>query len=181
MQMPMLPTWEPEGGLITSTAVLEVDNPSSEAIAVDGTYIGAGTFMLRTAGGQHEVSYLDADGELVRGRRWNAESGTRIKARPAKPTKPARAGRAIRKRQLADAIDRSPRTKQCLAQLAKQRLLSGAYLVLEVGVNPDGSQGYLNVLDSNLHPAIQTCLRDVASAQELPEGSAAAFRMRLSY
>jgi len=181
MEMPMLATWDPKWALNASTAFIEVAGDPGQSIAVDGSFVANGAFALRTSIGQHEVALVDRDGGIGQSRPWNAVAGQRTLASLPTPTRPAQAGRAERKRQLLTAMANSKRASQCLARLAKQGLLSGAYLVLEVGVNADGSQNHLNLLDSNLSPSIQSCLRDVVDAEQLPEGSAASFRFRLSY
>ncbi|MCP4445439.1 MAG: FecR domain-containing protein [Myxococcales bacterium] len=181
MKMPMLAQWQPEGGIVASTAILEIESAADLGIAVDGDYIADGAFRLRASTGDHEVALVDRDGGIARGRVLHAGAGKRTQARLVLPSKPSLAGRALRKRQLTVAVANSPRTDRCLARLSKQGLLSGAYLSLEVGINKDGTQSYLNLLDSNLSPAIQACLRDVVDAQHLPKGSAASFRLRLSY
>jgi ferric-dicitrate binding protein FerR (iron transport regulator) len=181
MEMPMLATWDPKWALNASTAFLEVAGSPGQSIAVDGSFVAEGAFALRTSIGPHEVALVDRDGGVGQSRPWSAIAGQRTLASLPTPTRPALAGRAERKRQLLTAMSNSKRAHQCLAKLAKQGLLSGAYLVLEVGVNADGSQHHLNLLDSNLSPSIQSCLRDVVDAEQLPEGSAASFRFRLSY
>ncbi len=180
MQMPMLSTWDPEWSLAGATALVEVEGAKGQSIAVDGSFVGEGGFVLRTSAGQHEVAWLDRDGSLSQSRPYEAVAGKRVRATLPTP-RPIQRGKAERKRQLLAAMSTSKRAEQCLAKLTKHGLRSGAYLTLEVGVNEDGSQSHLNLLDSNLSPTIQACLRDVVDAQELPKGSAASFRFRLSY
>tara|TARA_R110002096_G_scaffold16898_15_gene58294 strand:+ start:85119 stop:86621 length:1503 start_codon:yes stop_codon:yes gene_type:complete len=181
MQMPMLSTWDPHWTLGSSTALIEVEGAAGQSIAIDGAFVAEGAFTLRTSIGEHQVALVERDGGLGPSRPHRVVAGQRTRASlPAAP-RPAQQQGVERKRQLLDAMADSKRATQCLAQLAKQRLLSGAYLVLDVGVNEDGTQSHLNLLDSNLSPVIQACLRDVVDAQQLPEGSAATFRMRLSY
>ncbi len=181
MRMPMLPAWDSHTVISESSALIEVNTAPELAVAVDGTYVAEGSFVLRTSIGHHEVALLNEDGELGRGRLLNAGAGQRAGARLQAPVRPSALDRTLRREQLTTALVDNPRVARCLAPLTKQRLLAGSYLVFEVGINADGSQRYLNLLDSNLSPVIQECLRDVVDAQQLPQGSAASFRFRLSY
>ena len=181
MQMPMLPVWTDAHRIAESTALLELDSGSDLGIAVDGAFVAGGAFTLRTTIGEHEVALVDSDGGLTQSRRVDGALGEPTQAHLQPPSKPLVAGREVRKRQLTAALAASPRPALCLAQLAKQGLLEGAYLELDVGLNEDGTQNHLNLLDSNLSPAIQACLRDAVDAERLPPGSATSFRFRLSY
>ncbi len=179
MRMPMLQTWQAPAKLIEATALLELQS-GDLPIAIDGTYIADGSFTLRTTPGSHEVAIVDRDGGIPRGQSIATSAGHRALKRIVS-NKAASKDRSARKRELRAAIEESSRAERCLAPLAKQRMLEGSYLTLEVGINPDGSQSFLNLQGSNLSSAIQSCLRDAVDAEQLGAGPAASFRIRLSY
>lgn len=179
MRMPMLPMWQAPAELIKNTSLLELQS-GDLPIAIDGTYIADGSFTLRTTPGSHEVAIVDRDGGIPRGQSIATSAGRRALKRIVS-NKAVSKDRSVRKRELRAAIEESKRAERCLAPLAKQRMLEGSYLTLEVGINADGSQSFLNLQGSNLSSAIQSCLRDAVDAEQLSAGPAASFRIRLSY
>lgn len=184
MHMPMLPVWKPEHPLSDHTAVIEVSAAPGQAVAVDGVAVSEGDFMLRAMSGRHQISLVDGDGVVADGEWVSAAAGERASARVSLTPEPGRIGaksRRLRKQQLLRAVDAAGRATRCLAPLAKQGLMQGSYLLFEVGINPDGSQRYLNVVDSNLSPFIQRCLRRAVDAELLPAGPATDFQFRLSF
>ena len=110
------------------------------------------------------------------------EQGPRA-ASPLPPTSAddTRAARRIRREQLAAAFDGSGRALQCMEPLEKRDLVAGSFVVFDVGINADGSQGHLNIAESNVPAEVERCLRRVVDAVELPPGPAATVRYKLAF
>jgi hypothetical protein len=68
-----------------------------------------------------------------------------------------------------------------MSPLAKRDLVAGSYVLFDVGVNSDGSQGHLNVVRSNVPPDVERCLRGVVDAAALPVGPEATVRFKLAF
>jgi hypothetical protein len=187
MSVPMLPAWSEPRALIETSSLLEVSAEPGQAVAVDGARVANGSFQLRTMAGRHQVAAVEIDGEVGDGEwietRPHSASGARVSAAPSAPSVHASPGEArrLRKQQLGRALGRAGRARRCLAPLAKQGLEEGAYLVFSMGVRADGSREYLNVVDSNLSPVLQQCMRRAVDAVDLPAGPAATFRYRISF
>jgi len=92
----------------------------------------------------------------------------------------AKQARKIRKKQFNSAIERSARVSRCLQPLAKLDLIEGSFVLFDIGVNRDGSRGHINVIDSNVPPKIQNCLRQAIDMVRLPTGPRATLRYRLA-
>ncbi len=104
-------------------------------------------------------------------------------ATPPTPTSAddTRAARRIRRDQLAASFDGSGRALQCMEPLEKRDLVAGSFVVFDVGINADGSQGHLNIAESNVPAEVERCLRVVVDAVELPPGPAATVRYKLAF
>jgi ferric-dicitrate binding protein FerR (iron transport regulator) len=187
MVMPMLPAWSERELLSEATTVLEVSAAPTQSVAIDGVSIAQGSFFLRAMSGRHQVALMDASGEPASETWVDGIAGQRlamnVTTAPRKPKAPMGAGKArgLRRGQMQAALEKSQRTDRCLAPLAKQGLADGSFVVFDIGVNADGSQDYLNVLDTNLSPIIVKCMRKAVDAESLPEGPIAGFRLRLSF
>jgi len=181
MQMPMMRSWREPSQIVSSTALLDLDSGTGAAIAVDGSYIADGAFTLRAPAGLHEVALVDTYGDAGKGHWIDGQAGKHTRSRFAPSSRSISSVRGPRKQQLRVAMKSSKRATRCLGQLAKHGLLKGSYLSLDIGFNKDGTQRFLNLLESNLSPAIQTCLRDAVDSVRLPPGDAASFQFRLSY
>lgn len=180
MQLPMLPVWSDSNAALSS--VLNVEAKLGERIAVDGVFVSEGEFSVRVLGGRHQVSSVGLDDELGEGKWIEAQPGEHYDTRVAVPKRANKSeDRRLRKRELRERIEGSLAMRRCLTPLAKQGLMEGSYLSLEVGINEDGSQAYLNVLDSNLSPVIQRCLKRSVDAIALPAGPSASLKYRMEF
>lgn len=174
LRVPLLPAFPGARALLDTTSALEVEAAADRSITVDGVAIGEGSFQLRVMRGRHHVA---ADGDEGAWIETAAARDRTVVAPPPSPT-PSAPGR---RRELAEAVEAGDRVHRCLEPLAKHGLVEGSYAVFDVGIAADGSQAHLNVLDSNLSPAIQRCLRQAVDAVQLPAGAAARFRYRLAF
>lgn len=187
MYMPMLPAWSDRRGLAGTTTVLEVSAGATQRVAIDGVNVAEGSFFLRAMSGRHQVALMDAKGALVDELWVDGAAGRRQSMNVAKPvaavktTLNLRKARSLRRQQMHAALKKGQRTSRCLAPLVKQGLSDGSFVVFDLGVNTDGSQDYLNVVESNLGSATVACLRHAVDAESLPRGPAAGFRLRLSF
>ncbi len=190
MAMPMLPAWSDRKLLIDTTTILEVSAASQQRVAVDGIPVAEGSFFLRAMSGRHQVALMNADGELLEEEWIESSAGQRKQLQLAAKTpevpnptgqRGLRVHQKLRQEQMQAALDKGKRSRRCLASLAKQGLMEGSFAVFEIGVNADGSQGYLNIRESNLSPVVVQCLRRAIDAESLPQGPAAGFKLRLSF
>lgn len=182
VSVPMLPVWTDLDTLTETSSTLELVAEPGQMVAIDGVEVASGAFFVRTMSGRHQVAVVDSDGEMGPGEWLDAEPGKRARATIAEAADRGEHDEApARKRQLAREIEARGQARQCLEPLAKQGLVEGSYIVFDVGVNAEGSQALLNVVDSNLSPRIQACLRHAVDAVTLPSGSRARFRLRMSF
>lgn len=187
MAMPLLPTWDPGNARqIATSSVLRVGGTPGQEVALDGIVLGSGSFWVRTNSGRHQLARVADDGSLEQGEWIETAPGDR-RAAKAKVAK-AKTGKAakhrlrkLRKTELSHAIAAKGKAERCLAPLAKQGLMAGSYVELEVGVNADGSQRYLNLTGSNLSPAVQRCVRSAVASLRLKRGAETEFSIRLDY
>ena len=132
--------------------------------------------------GRHHVETGEGRGSWVR-----LEPGAREVAElapapaPATSRQLAREAEQTRRGQLDRALGHGRRVRPCLRQLEKQGLLQGSFVVLDLGVNRDGSLGYLNVAQTNLPSQAAACARTVVDAARLPGGPAAELRYRIAF
>jgi hypothetical protein len=187
MDMPMLPAWSERELLSEATTVLEVHADPEERIAIDGVHVAEGSFFLRTMSGRHQVALMDSEGEPASEQWVDGVAGSRQSMNVVTPATNGHAAmgagkaRTLRRGQMEAALDKSHNTARCLAPLAKQGLIDGSFVVFDLGINADGSQDYLNVVDTNLSPVIVKCIRHAVDSQSLPAGPMAGFRLRLSF
>ncbi len=182
MAMPLLSTWgEAHQRNLDLSAVLEVVAPETQTVAIDGIRVGKGAFWLRTTIGRHQIAKLQKDGSL-RDAAWvDAQGGESPSTVKFAQSVGSRSMRKVRKRELQGAIESGQKARRCLAPLAKRGLMVGSYIEFHVGINTDGRQRFLNIVDSNLSPAIQRCLRGAVDSETLSPGAASEFRLKLSF
>src|SRR5262249_5893055 len=92
-----------------------------------------------------------------------------------------RSARQTRRAQLEKILKDSAQTRQCMEPLDKRDLVAGSYVTFDIRINADGSQGHLNVADSNVPPEVEACLRRLVDAAELPPGPAAELSYKLAF
>src|SRR5690606_11206296 len=204
---PLLPAWTEPRALFETSSRLEMAAAPGRRVRVDGAWVGEGSFALRVMSGRHHIQVADergawgpgawieaepggsqaaraADGGLVvAGARASASAGASAAA-PDAPRRPAagrREARRLRSAQLAAALDESSRARQCIEPLEKRDLAAGSRVLFDIGVNPDGSQGHLNVVESNVPSAVERCLRHLVDSVDLPAGPAATVRYEFAF
>lgn len=92
-----------------------------------------------------------------------------------------RAARRVRRAQLDQALVGSAGTHRCMSPLEKRDLVAGSFIVFDIGIDGGGTQAHLNVVDSNVPPEVERCLRQVVDGLALPAGPAATLHYRLSF
>ncbi len=207
---PLLPVWTESQALFETSSTVGLDAPLGRAVRVDGVDVGSGSFSLRVMSGRHHVEVADLNGAFEGGAWIDAGPRARNEARagadgavrvlgpgavepapapaglpgappPSDAQSAARAARRLRHGQLVRALDDSARARQCMTPLEKRDLVAGSFVLLDVGINADGSQGHLNVLSGNVPPEVERCLRAVVDEVELPAGPAAVVRYKLAF
>ncbi len=180
MAMPTLAVWSP-GNPLELSSVLQVRSAGQQEVALDGIALASGDFLVRTGSGRHQIARVNPDGSVADGNWYEVEAGQRVSTSLPKTVDKSRRTRAIRKRELKKAINARGKVSRCLAPLEKQGLMAGAFVDLEIGVNSDGTQRYLNIVGSNLSPVIQRCLRTAVRAETLAVGGSAEFSLHLAF
>jgi hypothetical protein len=175
--MPLLVAWTEPETLDATSAMLEVRSAGSGPVTVDGIEVASGSFRMRVMSGRHRVEPAGATG---RGTWVEARPGVVGQAALEAPPPPARDhGVPARRARLRKALSDSSAVRGCLTPLEKQGLVEGSYLVLELGVEADGTLSHLNVGATNMPRSVASCLRDVANGVEFAAGAAADFEYRL--
>jgi len=182
LDIPMVASWNDATATARGTGFVGVSEPGEGALAINGIEVGASPVWLRVGPGRHHVATHE-DGvsrggwvELGAGSR-HALSRAEIRGPQARPDR----GADRRRLQLARAFEDAGAGAHCLRGLRKRGLASGAFLDLDIGINRDGSQRYLNVSATDLPPAVRTCVIDVVDHLELGAGPAVRLRHRLSF
>jgi hypothetical protein len=204
---PRLPVWpEPAAdgvldvaSLYRTTAPLAIVAPRDRSVRVDGVTLGAGSLVVRVMSGRHLVEAERAPGRFDGGEWVEAGPGRadgRIDARvevattaPATTHTPApldapppstAAARAARRHDLEAALDH-PRVNACVRTLAKQNILAGTHVDLEITVDAAGAINTLNVGDTDLPDSMAACVRDAVAAVRFPHGPPATLTYRLDF
>lgn len=206
---PLLPAWTEPRALFDTSSMLDVAAAPGQEVRVDGVDVGDGAFVLRVMSGRHKLEVADQSGDFGAGAWIQAAPGERRSARarpdgavrvgaardiadpaaeaafdqalPPASGDDARAARRARRAQLAAALDGSAPALHCMEPLEKRDLVAGSFVVFDVGINADGSQGHLNIAESNVPAEVERCLRRVVDSVELPAGPAATVRYKLSF
>jgi ferric-dicitrate binding protein FerR (iron transport regulator) len=176
LTVPMLPAWTDTDALFATSAALDLAAPADAAVKVDGIEYGTGAFALRVMSGRHHVETRGQPGEWV-----DLGAGERQVALRAPP--PASSSK-LRRRQVARALEkRAEKIRQlCLRREETQGILNGSYVVLDIGVERDGSLGHLNIDEHNISSESAACVRDeVDHRLNLSAGPQATVRYRLAY
>lgn len=172
LTLPKVPGWSEGPDVLRRTGRLAVDAPAARAVAVDGRRVGAGSLVLRVLPGRHRVDAAGL-GEWV-----EVDAGRERKA----VARGAVAGSRERERQLETALGgRQVMLRRCVARLDREGLLAGTSIELEIGVNRDGTQSFLNIVDTNLPTDAAHCLRDVVDAIQFPRGPRASLRETIAF
>jgi hypothetical protein len=175
----LLPAWTDDAGVLATTSVLEVDGGADSPVAVDGVHVGEGSFAIRLMSGRHRLDAPDS-----RAGEWlELRPGARRRERVAADggARSRRRARRVRRGQLDRALEDSPGVARCVRPLEKRRLLEGAFIDFDIGVNHDGRLGHLNISRSNMPPRVARCLRHVVATLDLPAGPRATVHRTLSF
>jgi ferric-dicitrate binding protein FerR (iron transport regulator) len=178
MAAPMLPVFTTAEDVLATTAMLAPVAAPAQPVRVDGVEIGAGSFAMRVMPGRHYVEGARASAAWVelRARDRREASVSEAPERPAAAAvAAARAAEqeSVRMPQLDLALARKGASlRSCVKPLAKQDLAEGAFIAVELGLNRDGSQAFLNIIDKNVSAEVAGCVRDVIDAIEFPPGPA---------
>jgi len=205
---PLLPAWTEPRALFDTSSIVDVAASPGQEVRLDGVDVGEGAFVLRVMSGRHKLQVADATGDFAAGTWVEAGPGERRAARarrdgvvrlgavrdiadpapgeltdagPRASSEDTRAARKVRHDQLATALQDSGPARQCLEPLQKRDLVAGSFIVFDVGINADGSQGHLNIAESNVPAEVERCLRRAVDAVELPRGPTATVRYKLAF
>lgn len=201
---PLLPAWTEPRALFDTSSTIEVAASPGQEVRLDGIDVGQGAFVLRVMSGRHKLQVADDRGDYAAGAWIEAGPGERRAARarrdgvvrlgeavssaaeagvegPRASAEDTPAARRTRREQLAAALDGSGPALQCMEPLEKRDLVAGSFIVFDVGINADGSQGHLNIAESNVPAEVERCLHRVVDAVELPPGAAATVRYKLTF
>jgi len=178
----LLPAWTDVDGARATSATLRLAATGDQPIEVDGEVVGQGSFRARVMSGRHHVETGEGRGSWIRLEPGADEVAELAPAAPPPSTRQlAHKAERTRRGQLDRALGHGRRVRPCLRQLEKQGLLDGSFVVLDLGVNRDGSLGYLNVAQTNLPAQAAACVRTVVDAARLPDGPSAELRYRIAF
>lgn len=187
LAVPMVPVWAGPEDSLAATSSIDIDTPVGHAVRVDGIGAGAGTFRMRVSPGRHMVETEATPGQWSEGEWLQLDAGDRKVARwtppvdDVQPKRTAAADRRVRLGQLRNKVRGNQRIDGCLRSIRKQHLLEGSFVVLDVGINADGSLGHLNIASTNLPSSVTQCVRTVVDQVRLPAGPKATVREKLSW
>jgi len=174
-----MPVWDL--GALASSAPLDIATAGRRAIRVDGVEVGEAPMRIRVMPGRHTVEATDNQGRYQRAG-WVDVAAPAAHGKPARleilPEPPSTRGIDARRRQLRAGIDRG-KLAGCTRAAAKQGLLDGAYVQIEINVDAAGSVGFLNVLETDLPHKLADCIHDVLTNIRFPTGQAASWRERI--
>jgi hypothetical protein len=174
LEMPVLPVWAGARDALDTTARLDIEAPVASAVVVDGIGVGWGSLAMRVAPGRHHVEGAGNLGEWIEVGAGSTAVATLVRNKKHR--------KSIRGPQLERELrKRRRRLAQCAKSLAVHGIVEGSFVTLEIGVNKDGSQGLLNIVDSNVPAATARCVRDVVDGIELPRGPRETFRKTIPF
>lgn len=179
----LLPSFPGPQAAFETSSVLRLAGAGDQLVEVDGEPLGTGDFVVRLMPGRHLVD-TDGDGAWVRLDAGDAGEH-RVTPATAQPVADAADARAqaerARRADLDKVLAKGARVRPCLRPLEKQGLLQGAFVVLDIGVNPSGTLSHLNVVDGNVSSNMAGCIQSVVDAMTLPRGSRARVRYRIAF
>jgi len=171
----MLPAWEDARMALDNSARLDVEAPPAVAVDVDGIRVGQGALAVRLAPGRHHVERAGAKGMWV-----DVDAGSQALAALTKVPRVRR--HSARTPQLeAELRKRERQLRRCARTLSVHGIAGGSFVTLEIGVNRDGSQGYLNIVDSNVPAATARCVRSIVDGITLPRGPRETLRKTIPF
>jgi hypothetical protein len=186
LAVPMVPVWAGPEDLLTATSSLEVDAPVGRSVRIDGIGAGNGQFRMRVTAGRHLVETESTPGKWGEGEWLELAAGERETATwtpepKVEPKRDSAKDRRTRLAQLRKKVRGNSRIDGCLRSIRKQGLLEGSFVVLDVGINTDGSLAHLNIASTNLPSSATQCVRNVVDQVRLPAGPRATVREKLAW
>lgn len=164
--------WDDVLAVARTTARLELAAPEERRLRLDGIELGAGSVDVRVVRGRHLVE--TSQGGAFHRAGWavvGAKSPTvRFEVSAEEAIRPP-SGSYQRLRELRARLS-TAELRRCVRPLLKQGM-SGSFVRVELGVERDGTIGYLNILDTDLPVALAECVRAVVSDVRFVAGPAA--------
>ncbi len=175
-----MPVWEP--ATLANSAPLAIATTGRRAVRLDGVEIGDAPMRIRVMPGRHTVEAADNQGRYRRAG-WIDVAAPAAHAHPARLEilpEPTGEGAAIRERraQLRAGLDHG-KFGACTRAAAKQGLVAGAYVQIEISVDGQGAVGFLNVLETDLPHKLADCIHGVLTDVRFKAGAAASWRERI--
>jgi hypothetical protein len=174
-----MPLWDL--GTLANSAPLDIATAGRRAVRVDGVELGEAPMRVRVMPGRHTVETVDHQGRYRRAGWVDVVAGAKRPARveilPEPPATPVR-GIDERRRQLKAGIDRG-KIAACTRAAAKQGLVAGAYVQIEISVDATGAVNFLNILETDLSRKLSDCIEGVLKDVTFRAGPAASWRERI--
>jgi len=177
-----MPVWDT--GTLASSAPLDIQLPGNErrAVRLDGVEIGEAPLRVRVMPGRHTVEAIDPHGRYRRAGWVDVVAGAKQPARldlhPEPARTPANTGILARRAQLETGIDRG-KLAACTRAAAKQGLVGGAYVQIEISVDAQGNVPFLNVLETDLPRKLADCISGVLRDVRFVAGPTATWREQI--
>jgi hypothetical protein len=172
----VMPVWDANA----ATSTLELGTGSRRHVRLDGVEIGEAPMRVRTMPGRHTVEVADAQGRYRRAG-WVdvAKQPARFEIQPeAEPRPVPSPGSDERKRQFRAGIDRG-KLAACTRVAAKQGLVVGAYVQIQIGVTAQGAVSFLNLVETDLSRKLADCIEGVLKEVQFKPGVAATWTERI--
>ncbi len=186
LAVPYQVPWADAEAVARSTSRLELVAPAERRLRLDGIELGAGSTEVRVVPGRHLVEAA-ADGGAFQRAGWAVISaipaGTGTGTGGATKSVAARfevggeetirppSSSYQRLQELRARLSRA-RLSRCVRSLAKQGVAS-TFVRVELGVERDGTIGYLNILDTDLPVGLAECVRATVADVRFVAGPAA--------
>jgi ferric-dicitrate binding protein FerR (iron transport regulator) len=165
--------WDDASAVARTTARLELSAPATRRLRLDGIELGAGSVEVRVVRGRHLVETSE-EGSAFHRAGWavvGAKSqAVRFDVSAEESIRPP-SGSYQRLRELRARVS-TAELKRCVRPLLKQGM-SGSFVRIELGVERDGTIGYLNILDTDLPVGLAECVRAVIADVRFVAGPAA--------
>lgn len=165
--------WDDATAVARTTSRLELSAPQERRLRLDGIELGAGSVDVRVVRGRHLVETSQGGGAFHRAG-WavvGAKSpAVRFEVSAEEAIRPP-SGSYQRLRELRARLS-TAELRRCVRPLLKQGM-SGSFVRVELGVERDGTIGYLNILDTDLPVALAECVRAVVADVRFVAGPAA--------
>ncbi|MBI4510640.1 MAG: FecR domain-containing protein [Deltaproteobacteria bacterium] len=172
VHVPLLPTWTSANEMRGSTAVLKVSAKPRVRVRVDGVQAGTGDLYLRKSPGRH---LIEAGGLS----RWvEAEAGGSTVTALAEER-----ARSERPRQLDAQLSVVQRAiASCVGRVRKVDPLFSGEIVAEIGINADGTVGFVTAIQGTPERDVESCVLSVLrDGLTFPPGTKSTVRKRIRF